>query len=133
MNPITNRGIRPANEYVKNLGVDSTGKEVDGGVFNALVKVLNKELGRIEANQENTASQLNLLESFLFPVILEVSFNPNESKVFSHTLGRIPTQRIILRQTGNGVITDVNADWNKETVGFKNNGSVAVTATIALR
>lgn len=134
MNRLFNKGILPANSYTKSLGGElaEAGAE-DSELGAVLIKILNREFGRTEATQESILSQLKLLESFLFPAILEVSFNPNESKVFSHTLGRIPTQRIILRQTGNGVITDVNPDWNKETVGFRNNGTVAVTATIALR
>ena len=49
-----------------------------------------------------------------------------------HFLGVIPKWRIILRQTGNGVITDVTADWNTRTISLKNNGTEEVTASILI-
>lgn len=42
----------------------------------------------------------------------------------------IPSQRIILRQTGNGVITDGPSRWDEENVYLYNNGAVPVTATV---
>ena len=49
-----------------------------------------------------------------------------------HFLGVIPKWRIILRQTGNGVITDVSSEWNTKTISLKNNGAEDVTLTVLI-
>jgi len=65
--------------------------------------------------------------------ILSIVLAPNESKIISHGLRAIPQYRIILRQTGNAVITDVNASWTDRTIGLKNNsGTDTVNLTIKL-
>ena len=55
-----------------------------------------------------------------------------DTQKIPHFLGVTPKYRIILRQTGNGVITDVNSLWNSTTIGLKNNGSVEVTITVLI-
>ena len=42
----------------------------------------------------------------------------------------IPTGRIIVRQTGNGVITDGPTPWSADFVYLTNNGAVPVTITV---
>ena len=42
----------------------------------------------------------------------------------------IPTKRIIVRQTGNGVITDGPTPWSADYVYLTNNGAVPVTITV---
>jgi hypothetical protein len=64
--------------------------------------------------------------------ILELSFAPNEQKIVSHGLGIVPKYRLILRQEGNGLITDVSSQWNKNSVAFLNNSAVDVRVTIKL-
>lgn len=64
--------------------------------------------------------------------IIELTFAPNESKIVNHGLGRIPSYRMILRQTGNAVITDIDSLWTDKTVGLLNNSAVTVTLTIKL-
>lgn len=64
--------------------------------------------------------------------IIEVTLAPNESKIISHGLRAIPQYRLILRQTGNGVITDVDKYWTNKTIGLKNNGSETVVLTIKI-
>lgn len=49
-----------------------------------------------------------------------------------HFLGVTPKWRIILRQEGNGVITDIPSGWNDTIITLYNNGSVAVTASIMI-
>lgn len=72
------------------------------------------------------------LDKHLKGEILEFILAPNESKVIPHGLRAIPLYRIILRQTGNAVITDEDAEWTDKTVGFKNNSAVSVELTIKL-
>lgn len=50
--------------------------------------------------------------------------------VVQHFLGITPKWRIILKQVGNGVITDVPTKWNDRYITLYNNGAVSVTATI---
>lgn len=49
-----------------------------------------------------------------------------------HFLGVIPKWRIILRQTGNGVITDVSSDWNTRSISLKNNGTEDVIISVLI-
>ena len=64
--------------------------------------------------------------------IAEVVFAIGEEKAIQHFLGVTPKFRVILRQTGNGVLTDVTSGWNNKTITIKNNGSVEVTASILI-
>ena len=72
------------------------------------------------------------LENDIKGSIIDVSLAPNESKIIPHGLRVIPKYRMILRQTGNAVITDVNAAWTEYTIGLKNESANAVTLTIKL-
>jgi hypothetical protein len=73
-----------------------------------------------------------LLKSGLKGEIIEITLAPNESKTISHGLRVIPKYRIILRQTGDSVITDVDSAWTERTIGLKNNSANTVTITIKL-
>lgn len=64
--------------------------------------------------------------------ILETTISAGDTKTLSHNLGIVPLYRIILRQVGNGVITDVPSDWKANSIKLKNNGSEQVTLTILL-
>lgn len=55
------------------------------------------------------------------------------SKVqIQHFLGVTPKWRIILRHTGNGVITDVPSEWTDKYITLYNNGSVDVTISVLI-
>jgi hypothetical protein len=72
------------------------------------------------------------LKNGLAGEIIDLTFAPNEQKILSHGLGAIPKYRLILRQTGNGLITDISNLWTDKTVGFLNNSANTVTITIKL-
>lgn len=74
------------------------------------------------------------LESNFDGYITEVKIPASSTLRVQHFLGVIPKYRIILRQTGNGVITDVadSASWNTEFITLQNNGAVEVTATVMI-
>ena len=56
---------------------------------------------------------------------------PSLTKVkIQHFLGIKPKWRMILRQVGNGVLTDIPEDWDNKVIALYNNGAVDVTATI---
>jgi hypothetical protein len=53
------------------------------------------------------------------------------SKVsIQHFLGVKPKWRILLRQVGNGVITDIPSEWNDKVITLYNNGAVEVTLAV---
>jgi hypothetical protein len=62
--------------------------------------------------------------------IIELQFAAGESKIISHLLGVQPKYRIILRQEGNGVLSDIPSSWTDKVAGIVNNGAVTVNATI---
>jgi len=55
-----------------------------------------------------------------------------DSQRITHFLGVVPKYRIILRQTGNGVLEDTPSGWNNSYITMKNRGSEVVTATIMI-
>jgi hypothetical protein len=60
------------------------------------------------------------VEELIIPAGAEVSI--------TNQLGTIPTARLIVRQTGNGLVTD--GVWGLQTVRLFNNGAVDVTITV---
>lgn len=55
-----------------------------------------------------------------------------EEKNIPHKLGIIPKGRIIIRQEGNGVISDIPSSWTNKQIRLKNNGAVDVTVTLII-
>jgi hypothetical protein len=49
-----------------------------------------------------------------------------------HFLGITPKFRVILRQEGNGVITDIPSGWNDKVIALYNNGAVQVKITVLI-
>jgi hypothetical protein len=60
------------------------------------------------------------VEELTIPAGTEVSI--------TNQLGTIPTARLIVRQTGDGLVTD--GVWDLQTVRLFNNGAVDVTITV---
>lgn len=94
----------------------------------SFVRTLEQLFQRFNDNQVDGIS----LKNGIAGEILNLSFAPNESLIVNHGLGRIPSYRLILRQTGNAVITDVDSAWTNKTVGLLNNSANTVTLTIKL-
>lgn len=72
------------------------------------------------------------LENDVKGEIIDVTLAPNESKIIPHGLRAIPQYRLILRQTGSAVITDVNEYWTDKTIGLLNNSAATVVLKIKL-
>lgn len=64
--------------------------------------------------------------------IIDVSIPAATEQRIYHRLGIPPKFRLILRQEGNGLLTDIPLQWNDNFVTIRNNGAVTVNATIAL-
>lgn len=105
-----------------------------------------KVFGEVPKELEEIKQRLNdLVDAFIFQsssISIESNFNAYIAKnveikagktaVIQHFLGVIPKWRIILRQTGNGVITDVSSNWNKKNIELLNNGAEDVTISVLI-
>lgn len=75
---------------------------------------------------------ISLSQNFDGQMLENVEFAAGEDKEIYHKLGIRPKYRIILRQEGNGVLSDTPSGWNKYKIQIKNNGASSVKATILL-
>ena len=73
---------------------------------------------------------LSIQSNFDGYVASEVTIPATSSVKIQHFLGVIPKWRIILKQTGNGVITDIPEEWTDKVITLYNNGAVAVKISV---
>jgi hypothetical protein len=78
----------------------------------------------------NFAFKSMSLQSNFNGYIAEVSIPATSSLQIQHFLGVTPKWRVILRQEGNGVISDIPSGWNDRYITVYNNGAGVVTASI---
>jgi hypothetical protein len=80
---------------------------------------------------KNLSLQSNF-NCFVAEISFAVSGDPSGEDIqrIEHFLGVKPKWRIILRQTGNGVITDIPDEWNDKVISLKNNGAEAVVVSV---
>jgi hypothetical protein len=64
--------------------------------------------------------------------VIDVEIDATTNKRIYHKLGIVPKYRLILRQEGNGLLSDIPLEWNDKFVTIRNNGAVQVKATILL-
>jgi hypothetical protein len=62
----------------------------------------------------------------------QVTIPANSEISIQHFLGVKPKYRLILRQEGNGIISDVSSGWDDKVITLFNNGAVQITATILI-
>jgi len=72
--------------------------------------------------------RLSFDENFNSFVVNDIAIAAGATAVIDNQLGVIPNERYIVRQTGNGVITDGN--WTIEALELVNNGAVAVVISV---
>lgn len=109
----------------KRMREDAEPEEISTN-YNTLIDEMNKRLKDFPL-------------SCLSGQILEVTIPASSEIRVSHSLKTVPKYRLILGQTGNGVITDVKGKdsngfpkWSKDYVTLKNNGAVVVTLNLML-
>jgi len=73
---------------------------------------------------------LSIQSNFDGYVATNVSIPATSSVKIQHFLGVIPKWRILLRQTGNGVITDISQEWTDKVISLYNNGSTEVIISV---
>jgi hypothetical protein len=105
-----------------------------------------KVFGEVPEELAELKQRLNdLVDAFIFQsssISIESNFNgfvakdvkipASSSLKIQHFLGVIPKWRIILRQTGNGVISDIPLEWDNKTITLKNNGSEDVIISVLI-
>lgn len=64
--------------------------------------------------------------------IASVTFPASSTIQIQHFLGVTPKWRVVLRQEGNGVLSDISSGWNDTFITMKNNGTEVVTASILI-
>jgi len=72
--------------------------------------------------------RLNFNNNFNSFVVNDVEIAAGATAVIDNQLGVIPNERYIVRQTGNGVITD--GDWTVDALELVNNGAVTVVISV---
>lgn len=80
----------------------------------------------------STLRSLSFMANFDGYVAKDIVFKAGETINIEHFLGTIPKFRIILRQVGNGVLTDIPSVWDNKVISLKNNGAEEVTATLLI-
>lgn len=91
-------------------------------------KVINDLIDQLNFLSKNISFQSN----FDGQIVKDLVFEAGEEKTIPHNLGIVPMFRTILRQVGNGVISDIPFSWTKNSIVLKNNGAVEVTATVMI-
>lgn len=104
----------------------------------------SREIPEIKAETENEKIINDLIREYNFTSkhlsfqsnfdcqIIYVEFEAGEQKKVSHNLGVVPLYRVILRQQGNGVISDIPSGWTTNSIELINNGADPVIATIQI-
>lgn len=107
-----------------------SGEDLEKAEDNADLPKVIFLLNKVIESYRNFNKGLSIQSSF-DGFIAENVVIPSLTKIkIQHFLGIRPKWRIILRQVGNGVLTDVTSDWDNKVIALYNNGAVEVTATI---
>lgn len=114
------RVIRSFNSTAKQLEK----AENEGGLFDAFNKLVDVYNSRVNKTPISSGFNGYIAEN----VVIAAS----STLQIEHFLGVKPKWRIILRQVGNGLITDVSEDWTTKYITLKNNGSEEVTLSLLI-
>jgi hypothetical protein len=92
-----------------------------------VINSLNKTINTLNFLTKNISLQSNFncyIANIKIPATSQISVQ--------HFLGVVPKYRIILRQVGNGVITDIPSGWTSDVITLYNNGAVEVSLTVMI-
>lgn len=98
----------------------------DTSELSEVIDITNKLIGKFNFLNKAISIQSNF-DGFIAD---DVKIPATSSVKIQHFLGVKPKWRIILRQVGNGVITDIPSEWNDKVISLYNNGAVEVTLTV---
>lgn len=72
--------------------------------------------------------RLNFDENFQSFIVRDLEIEAGATAIISNQLNVIPNERIVVKQTGDGVITD--GTWDVRALRLVNNGAVSVTIDV---
>lgn len=111
--------------YRADLEIDSL--PADGITGEDVINAHNKLVSAYNFISKNMSLQSNFN-----CYIAQVKIPATSQTIIQHFLGVVPKYRIILRQEGNGVITDIPSGWTSDVVTLYNNGAVEVSITVMI-
>lgn len=101
-----------------------------GGTSEEIVAYLTQGLSMSLRELQTGLSNLTFSDNFASQII-EVSIPAGQTVGFSHNLGVIPSQRVILKSNG-AFLDDSDTPWTSKAVYFRNTGASVITAKILL-
>jgi hypothetical protein len=75
---------------------------------------------------------ITLLDNLAGTIKSDILIPAGATVEISHGLKVVPKYRVILRQFGNGLITDSSTPWTDKVIYLNNNGASDVTLTILI-
>lgn len=72
--------------------------------------------------------RLNFDDNFQSFISEDIEISAGETAIISNELNVIPNERYIVRQIGNGIISD--GEWDIDSLRLVNNGAVSVTISV---
>lgn len=93
-----------------------------------LGQYLRNEMFAWSKNVTTALIRLDFLDNFQSFRVNELTIQPGETVRITNPLPFVPSARIIVRQVGNGLITD--GDWDIQILRLINNGAVPVTISV---
>lgn len=103
----------------------------EGITAQEVIDAHNKLVASYNFLTKNISLQSNF-NCYIAKVTIPAVGQPGNPLAIQHFLGVIPSYRIILRQEGNGVITDIPSGWTSDVITLYNNGAVEVKATVMI-
>ena len=88
------------------------------------------DMKQVVRELSNGLSKLDLNDNFTGWQITATIGAGLEQQLVNQLQSGVPTKMIVVRQTGNGLVTDSGTTWTTDFVYVKNHGAVTVTATI---
>jgi hypothetical protein len=92
-----------------------------------IIQRTNDLIDGVNKNQKKTS-----LQSSFDCDIISVTIPNGESLKIRHRLKIVPKYRLILRQSGGGVITDINSGWTKNYIELFNDGATDAVITVGV-
>lgn len=89
-------------------------------LYNRLVDELNTGLRKLKFTENHECFQA------------EATIAATSDQKISHTLGVIPTGRIIYKQVGGGAIVDGDSDWTENEIYLKNTGATSAQIIVLI-
>ena len=99
----------------------------DEATHESLLEAYNDTIHYLNLTLPNMSLQANFNCT-----ISSLKIPPSSNIKIQHFLGIVPKYRLILRQEGNGVISDIPSGWTNKEIELRNNGSVEVSITVMI-